>query len=389
MLEGLVGFLSGVVVSFVIFYALFKKPSDKKIIYLEKENEKLKSEKGFIQESRQNFEKETDNLKNWFENLASKIFNEKMDSFKKDSKESLSNLLNPLESKIEDFKKKVSDAYASEGREKASLKGQIEAMVKDNKEMTQATQNLTKALRGDAQKQGVWGEIVLSRALEASGLKKGEHYIEQGEGLSLKTEDGGHQKPDVIVKMPHGGHIVIDSKVSLTHYLKITSKEEKEADLERSFLKSLKEHVNDLHSKRYHLNDNLITPQFVFMFIPIESIFSLAIQLDNTLIDYAWKKSVVIATPSNLIACLKTVNSIWRVDMQNKNAQEIAQESGRLYDKFSIFLEDFKKMGGQIKTIQDVYDTSLSRLESGAGNIVSRFSKIKNLGAKTDRNIEG
>ena len=255
--------------------------------------------------------------------------------------------------------------------------------------MSLETINLTRALKGDVKAQGNWGEIVLEKILENSGLREGEEYISQGRNLKLKDETGKAQKPDIIVNLPDHKKIIIDSKVSLTHYERYVSSESDSREIElKSFIESITGHLKDLSSKSYQLNDKLLSPDFVLMFFPIEGAFSLALQKDPKIFQWAWERSIIIVSPTTLLATLKTVHSIWRQEKSNKNAQLISQESGKLYDKMAIFLEDMHKVGDSIKKTESIYQQAYSKLSTGRGNIISRLDKIKTLGAKAQKSIE-
>ena len=237
--------------------------------------------------------------------------------------------------------------------------------------------------------QGQWGEMILTTLLSASGLKEGEHYITQGRNLSLKDEEGQRQKPDVIINLPDNKHIVIDSKVSLTHYEKFiaeNSREQKQGYVSQ-FTSSLRSHIKQLSAKEYQLNRSLNTVDFVLMFFPIEGAFSLALQSDPQLFSFAWDRSIVIVSPTTLLATLKTVAFTWQREKQNRNAIEIAQASGRLYDKFAGFTEDLTQIGSHLSKAEDSYHQACLKLKDGKGSIVSRLDKIKQLGAKTSKHI--
>ncbi len=256
--------------------------------------------------------------------------------------------------------------------------------------MTQETEGLTKALRGDVKAQGDWGETKLRKILEESGLRKGTDYIEQGDGLALKhIEDGSVIKPDVIVMLPERKHIIIDSKVSLTHYSRFSNAQndaERASHLE-DYLASVKKHVDGLEKRRYQDTEKLGTPDFVLLFMPIEGAYSLAIQQDDNLHHYAWDKKIVIVCSSTLFATLKTIASIWRLELQNQNAIEIARQGGALYDKIALFVEDMVKLGTQLDTTKKTYDNTMNKLSSGTGNILRRTENLKKLGAKASKKL--
>jgi DNA recombination protein RmuC len=262
-------------------------------------------------------------------------------------------------------------------------------MIEAKDHLTTQTQDMTNALKGDSKAQGDWGEIVLEKILEDAGLQKGVNYIVQGTGLGLKDTDGKIQKPDVVVTLPDNKHIILDSKVSLTHYERFhTEKDniEREKHLVQ-FLNSVKQHVKDLEKRRYQDTDKLGTPDFVLMFMPIESAYMLALQQDRTLHQFAWDKGVAIVCPSTLLSTLKTISSLWKLVDQNQNAVEIAQKGGALYDKIAGFVTDMEKIGGQLKTLENTYEGAMNKLSTGKGNILTRTENLKTLGAKTSKSL--
>ncbi len=324
-----------------------------------------------------------------FENLSNKIFEEKTEKFKTQSHKSLNDLLNPLKEKITDFEKKVNDSFGSQAKENFSLKEHIKNIVSVNEKMTLQAEGLAKALKGDSKAQGDWGEVILEKILEDSGLRKGDDYSLQGGGMNLRDVDGVLQKPDVIVNLPENKHVIIDSKVSLTHYERFFSEEDDDSKLLhlKQFLASVKKHINDLEQRRYQDTDKLGTPDFVLMFIPIEAAYVLAIQEDKELHSYAWNKKVILVCPTTLFATLRTVASVWRLELQNKNALEIARQGGQLYDKIEGFVNDMQVMGRQIDTVHTTYDKAMNKLHRGHGNILGRTEKLKELGAKTSKSL--
>lgn len=324
-----------------------------------------------------------------FENLANKIFEEKTGKFKKDSEESISKVLTPLKEQLGQFQKKIDDSFSSQAKEQFSLKREIERIVNVNEKMTLQTESLTKALKGDVKVQGNWGEVVLERILEDSGLRKNIDYILQGEDMKLKSELGSAQKPDVIVKLPEGKHIIIDSKVSLTAYEKYCSTEDetqKKIHL-KEFLDSFRSHIKNLESKKYHQNEKLSSPEFTFMFMPLEGAYLLALQHDKEVQSFAWSKKIAITCPSTLFANLRTIASLWRIEKQNKNAEEIAIQGGKLYDKFIGFINDMKSIGKNISDTEKAYNNALNKLSEGRGNLVKSSEKLKKLGSKTSKSL--
>lgn len=325
-----------------------------------------------------------------FENLANKIFMDKSAHFKKESGEHLSGLLTPMRERLGEFQKKFEESFGSHAKEQYSLKTEIKRIVEANEKITLQADNLTRALKGDVKAQGNWGEVMLERILEESGLRRGEDYILQGANMGLKhPEDGRTQKPDVVVKLPEGKHIIIDAKVSLTHYERFIEAEEAEKPAYlQQYLQSMRNHVKGLEERRYQDTDGLGTPDFVLMFVPVEGAYSLAIQSDGGLHSFAWEKKVVLVCPATLYATLKTVASIWRLELQNRNAEEIAKRGGELYDKFHGFITEMEQLGGYMKKASDSYEKAFDRLSRGRGNMVRQVEMLRDLGAKASKTLK-
>jgi DNA recombination protein RmuC len=352
------------------------------------ENEKKNLEEK-LKTHREDLGKLQEQFKSQFENLANQIFEQKSKTFRENSEKNLSALINPLKEKITDFQKKVEETYSKESRDRFALQKEIEKIVQSSQQMTQETQNLTQALRGDVKAQGNWGEIVLERILEASGLRAGEEYTVQGKEMGLVDAEGKKSRPDVIVNLPEQKHIIIDSKVSLTHYERYISEsnEEIKGTHLRDFLNSFYSHIDNLGSKSYQDLYKLETPDFVLMFVPIEGAFSLAIQSDPKIFTYAWDQMIVIVSPTTLLASLRTVSSLWKQERQNQNALEIARQGGLLYEKFIGFLGDLEKVGDYLNRSQNVYSDAMNKLKDGRGNILSKVENLKKLGAKTSKSL--
>jgi len=339
---------------------------------------KLAEQKAEVEELQQKFTKE-------FENLANKIFEEKTTKFSQQSEKNLQTLLKPLGDKISEFQSKVEETNKESIGRTAALREQLQTLKDMNQQMSTDAQNLVKALKGDTKAQGDWGEIQLERILERSGLRKGEEYSIQE---SFTTEEG-RKRPDVIVNLPEDKKIIIDSKVSLVSYERFVSAEE---DDQRSihvkaFIDSVKKHIKDLSEKNYQSIFDHGTLDFVLMFIPIEPAFSLAIQFGEDLYAQAWEKNIMIVSPMNLFIALRTIAYIWRQENQNKNALEIARQSGALYDKFVGFMEDLKSVGDRMDQAKTSYVNAMSKLVDGSGNLVGRVEKIKKLGAKASKSL--
>lgn len=341
-----------------------------------------------LTEQKEEMKQLQDRFKDEFENLANKILEEKSQKFTEQNREKLDQLLKPLGEKMDAFKKKVEETYEKEMREQTSLKEQIKQMAELNKQMTKEANDLTKALKGESKTQGSWGEVILQRILEKSGLTKGREYeIEQHHTL----DDGSRLRPDVVVHLPDEKRLVIDSKVSLTAYEQYSSAVD-EDECQR-FLKqhinSLRGHVKNLSSKNYQQLYNGNSPDFVLLFVPIESAFGAALQYDNSLYYEAFDQNIVIVSPSTLLATLATIDSVWKQEYQSKNAQEIAERGGALYDKFVLFVESMKDIGQRIRQTQDSYDEAMGRLSEGRGNVIRQVEMLRELGSKATKNLPG
>jgi DNA recombination protein RmuC len=322
-----------------------------------------------------------------FKNLANEILDEKTKKFTDQNKTNLADILTPLKEKILEFEKKVEQTNKESIERNSALKEQITGLKELNLQITKEAENLTKALKGESKTQGNWGEFVLESILEKSGLNKGEQYELQ---VSKTSEDGKRLQPDVVVNLPEDKHIIIDSKVSLTAYEKYASAEneiDKEAAIKNHLL-SIRSHIKGLGEKNYQTLYEIGSLDFVLLFMPIESAFSLAVQNDPGLFTDAYDKNIVIVSPSTLIATLRTIASIWRQENQNKNALEIARQGGQLYDKFVAFCEDLIKIGENLNTTKKNYDQAMNKLSAGKGNLVNRADKLRELGAKATKNMD-
>jgi DNA recombination protein RmuC len=288
-------------------------------------------------------------------------------------------ILNPLKENLKAFEDKVEKVYNMEAAERNTLKGVITQLMDLNKQISDEAQNLTKALKGDNKKQGNWGEVILERVLERSGLVKDQEYRIQA---ALQTSDGTRYQPDVIIDLPDEKHLIIDSKVSLIAYEKLVKL------FAKAHVESIRGHVAGLSAKKYHDLYKINSPDFVLLFVPIESSFSIAVQLDGELFNYAWDRKVVIVSPSTLLATLRTIASMWKQERQNRNVLEIARLSGDMYDKFVGFLGDMDSIGKNINQTQSAYNNAINKLSEGRGNLTTTAEKIKKLGAKADKQID-
>ena len=319
-----------------------------------------------------------------FENLANKILEEKTQKFTEQNKENLKNILSPLQDKILHFEKKVEDTHKESIDYHAALRQQIVSLSEMNAQMSKETINLTKALKGDSKMQGNWGELVLERVLEKSGLEKGREYEVQ---QAFTTAEGTRILPDVIINLPDGKKMVVDSKVSLTAYEKYVNEEDDaQQNLHlKEHLNSVKRHVEQLSDKRYQDIYQMESPDFVLLFIPIEPAFALALQEDLTLYNKAFEKNIVIVTPSTLLATLRTIDSMWTNQKQQENAIEIARQAGALYDKFEGFVSDLIKIGKKMDEAKVEYSAAMNKLTEGKGNLVTSAEKLKKMGAKAKK----
>jgi len=326
-----------------------------------------------------------------FENLATKIVEEKTKVFSSHSEKNIQVLLNPLREQLTGFQKKVEEVYQHEARERHSLKGEINRLLDANTKISEDAKHLTQALTGQSKTQGDWGEIQLQRLLESAGLMQGSNFdfVTQAREMGLKQDEGGAAKPDVVVFLPEKKHLVIDSKVSLTHYYKFTkseSEEDKKSAL-KAHLDSVYSHIEGLSAKAYESLEGLRSPEFVLLFMPTEGALTLAIHSDPELFSWAWKRNIILVGPTNLFAVLKTVSSIWTRDKQSQNALEIARQSGMLLDKLYGFVEDMEKVGESLARADKNYQGAMSKLKTGRGNILSKAETIKGLGARTSKEL--
>ncbi len=317
-----------------------------------------------------------------FEKIAQQIFEEKSGKFTETNKINIEALLKPLNENIDTFKKKVEETYDKESKQRFSLEEKVKDLIDNTQKISQEANNLASALKGQAKKQGDWGETILERILELSGLEKNREYFVQG---NLKDADGNNLRPDIIVRLPDDRNIIIDSKVSLNAYVRHSEADAKEIqDIEiANHLRAINNHIDQLSAKKY---DELTTSlDFVIMFIPIEPAYSLAIQSDSELWAYAYTRRILLISPTNLIAVLKIIADLWQRESQSKNAQEIAKEGAKLYDKFIGFVTSLEEVGKHLTKSQESYGKAVSQLKDGRGNLISKVEKLKKLGLKTTK----
>jgi DNA recombination protein RmuC len=321
-----------------------------------------------------------------FENVANKIFDDKQQVFTRASTQNLSQTIDPLKTQLSEFKETVQKTYEKESRDRQALFLEITHLKNLNQQMSEDAVNLTRALKGDNKAQGNWGEVILERVLEESGLRKGHEYETQ---VNLKSEDGQRRAPDVIVRLPENKDVIIDAKVSLVDYeayCSASTDDEREAHLKKH-IQSMRQHVNGLSCKDYENLEGIRTLDFVLVFVPIEAAFVAAVEFDQRMFKEAYEKNIIIVSPTTLLATLRTVQSIWRYERQNKNADEIARQAGGLHDQFVLLIESLEDINKHLAKAQDSYDITMKRLTLGNGNLVGRVNKLQTLGAKSKKNI--
>lgn len=321
-----------------------------------------------------------------FDALSQKILDEKSKRFTEENKLSIENILTPLKEKITVFEKQVKDAYENEVRDKVSLKEEVKKLIELNKQVSEDANNLAQALKGDSKTQGNWGELVLEKVLERSGLIKDVEYKTQVSGTH---EDNNRVQPDVVVFLPDNKHIIIDSKVSMVAYDRMVNaenEEDRKANA-KSHVDSVRNHIKQLGEKDYTRITSLHTPDFVLMFMPIEAAFSSVIQEESELFNFAWDKKIVIVSPTTLLATLKTISSMWKQERQVQNALEIAKKAGDMYDKFVGFTEDLTNIGKSLDSSKRIYEDALNKLSTGKGNLITRAEQLRTLGAKANKTL--
>ena len=322
-----------------------------------------------------------------FELVANKILEEKTSKFTDQNKKNLDSILTPLKERITEFQKKVEDTNEKSIERSASLDKHLEMLQTLNQEITQETRSLTQALRGDSKTQGNWGEMHLESILEKAGLQKDVHYTKE---TNLKTDDGSNQRLDYIINLPDGKNLVLDSKVSLTAYSNYfdTNEEDEKVAFLRQHLDSIQGHIKLLGNKDYQKLHDINSPDYVLMFIANEPALTLALKEDQGLFEKALDKNIVIVSTSTLLATLRTISYIWKQDLQNKNAIEIARQAGNLYDKFVGFTDDLLKLGSQMDTASKTYKDAMNKMTDGTGNLTKRVQDLKKLGVNPSKNID-
>ncbi|MCO5726004.1 DNA recombination protein RmuC [Robiginitalea marina] len=345
---------------------------------VEKLQEKHREQKEEILRLQETFTRE-------FENLANKILEEKSTRFTEQNQHNIKNILLPLQERIQRFESKVEETRKENYGIHQALKEQLMNLQSQNLKITREAENLTRALKGDSKMQGNWGELVLERVLEKSGLEKDREYSVQ---QSFQREDGGRSMPDVIIHLPNGNKMVVDSKVSLTDYERFVNAEEtlRETHL-KDHVNSLKRHVEQLSAKKYEDLYEMESPDFVLMFVPIETAFSIAINAEPDLYNRAFERNIVIVTPSTLLATLRTIDSMWSNEKQQRNAIEIARQAGALYDKFEGLVSDLTRVGKKMDEAKTEYRGAMNKLVEGRGNIIVSIEKLRKMGAKAKKSL--
>jgi len=325
-------------------------------------------------------------LKSQFENLANKIFEDRSKQFSEQNKTSMEHIVSPIKSQLTDFKQRVESVYENETKDRISLREEIVSLRRDTEKMNQEALNLTRALKGDKKAQGNWGEMVLEKVLEQSGLRKGIEYETQG---AFRDEENNLFKPDVIIRLPEDKDVIVDSKVSLVAYEQYCSleNEQESANALKAHIKSVRDHIKGLSDKDYSGLKGLRSLDFVLLFMPIESAFMAAFQADEKLFTDAFEHKIIVVTPTTLLATLKTIENIWRYEKQNENARIIAEKAGSLYDKIRGFVEDLEKLGNQLSTANKTYDGVMNKLSTGHGNLIRQASSFVELGVKVKKTL--
>ncbi|MDN6320664.1 MAG: DNA recombination protein RmuC [Marinobacter sp.] len=327
-----------------------------------------------------------DALKQEFENLANRIFEQKSEHFSQQTRTSLDTLLNPFRDQLQDFRKRVEDVYTTETRDRQALRSEIKSLQDLNRQITEEASNLTRALKGDKKIQGNWGELILERVLEKSGLRKGVEYETQG---SYRDNENQLLRPDVVVNLPDNRNLVIDSKVSLLAYQRWVTEEDDSARQEalKDHVEAVRNHIRTLSEKDYSQLGGLHSPDLVFLFMPIEPAFVAAFQQDENLFAEAFERKIIVVTPTTLLATLRTIENIWRYERQSQNARLIAERASAVYDKLRVFVEAMERLGGQLHTAQVTYDSAMNTLTRGRGNLISQANRFVELGVRVKKEL--
>ncbi|MFO7529680.1 MAG: DNA recombination protein RmuC [Marinobacter sp.] len=346
----------------------------------------LDRERRSAEEKLELLERNRDALKQEFENLANRIFDQKNERFTQQTRTSLDSLLNPFRDQLQDFRKRVEDVYTTETRDRQALRSEIKSLQELNRQITEEAANLTRALKGDKKIQGNWGELILERVLEKSGLRKGVEYETQG-----SYRDGDHQllRPDVVVHLPDNRNLIVDSKVSLLAYQQWVNEEDESmrVDALKQHVEAVRTHIRALSEKDYSQLHGLHSPDFVLLFMPIEPAFVAAFQQDENLFAEAFERKIIVVTPTTLLATLRTIENIWRYERQSQNARRIADRASAVYDKLRVFVEAMERLGSQLQTAQGTYDSAMNTLTRGRGNLISQANRFVELGVRVKKEL--
>ena len=350
-------------------------------------NERLTNLISTNEEKIKNLQENKEQMKLEFKDLADKILEKNSEKFSTQNQESLSKMINPIKEQFTEFKKQIDDVYVKEAKDRSMLQAEIKSIKEINHQMSADAKSLTNALKGESKTQGMWGEMILERVLENSGLREGEEYERE---VSLEHEsDGSRFRPDVIVHLPDTREIIIDAKTSLTAYEQYVScgDEDKKEEFAQQHLNSMKKHIKELSDKDYTSLKGVETLDFIFMFVPVESALLMALEYDSGLFDMAFKKNVILVGPTTLMVSLRAVENTWKYEHQQRNALEIAKRAGLLHDKFVSFIESVEKLGKQLATVQKTYDDTFSKMHTGSGSVTSQFIKLEKLGAAASKSL--
>lgn len=376
----------------LVFRSSLQLERDQLLTKLSKTEAQLEMSQQSLKQAQQNSESLSAQLKLEFAEIAHKVMQNNTEQLRVKSEEKIGELLNPLKTELGEFKKKVDDVYVAEAKERHVLKAEIDRLITMSQQVSQEANNLTTALKGNNKTQGNWGEMLLESILENSGLVKGsqfftQEFIRDAGGNVIKDEEGRGLQPDVMVKYPDQRTIIIDSKVSLIHWEQyVNSEDETERNRALSMhLSSLKSHIDGLSKKNYPKYAKAL--DYVLLFVPIEPAFLEAVKKDTNLWKYAYDKNIMLVSPTNLLAVLKIIADLWKVEQQNQNAIEIAMKAGGMYDKFVLFLESMESVGNNIKNAQAAYDKAMGQLSTGRGNVVKQMEDLKKMGAAAQKQI--
>ncbi|QOY54774.1 DNA recombination protein RmuC [Candidatus Sulfurimonas marisnigri] len=390
----LIGMIFGTLATWLVAVKSIKNSLNeetKKVAALSSENavlhERISGINQMSQEKIDLLERNKEQMKLEFKDLADKILESNSQKFSTQNQENINKMINPMREQFNEFKKQIDDVYIKEAKDRSMLQAEIKSIKEINHQMSQDAKNLTKALKGESKTQGVWGEMILESVLENSGLRLGKEYKRE---VSLEHEsDGSRYRPDVIVHLPDTRDIIIDAKTSLTAYEQYTScdNDKDKETFSNLHVASMKKHIKELSDKDYTSLKGVETLDFIFMFVPIESALLMAMEYDSTLFDHAFKKNIILVGPTTLMVSLRAVENSWKYEHQQRNAQEIAKRAGLLFDKFAGFVESIERLGKQIMTVQKTYDEAYSKMHLGAGSITSQFQKLEKLGAAASKEL--